>query len=122
MDDHSAGAVRVQLGGGCVLISVVGEFDRRLHEVFVQAVGSGGGDVAVDLSETTFLDSSGLRSLVIGWRDTESRGGRLRIDRASDLARRSIEVCGLAEHLGLGPTPDSDPSVPDLESSPRISA
>src|SRR6478736_10336157 len=56
MDDQSAGVVRVQLDGGCVLISVVGEFDMRLHDSFVQAVERGGGDVVVDLSETTFLD------------------------------------------------------------------
>jgi len=101
MDDQSAGVVRVQLDGGCVLISVVGEFDMRLHDSFVQAVERGGGDVVVDLSETTFLDSSGLRSLLAGQRDAHRRGSRLIVDRASDLARTSIEICGLAEHLAL---------------------
>ena len=122
MNDQSAGAVRVQRGGGCVLISVVGEFDRRLHDSFVQAVEVGGGDVVVDLSETTFLDSSGLRSLVIGQRDTQRRGGRLRIDRASDVARLSLEITGLAECMGLasGSRLDSDASVPNPDVPARI--
>ena len=46
----------------------------RLHDSFVQAVERGGGDVVVDLSETTFLDSSGLRSLLAGQRDAQRRG------------------------------------------------
>ena len=78
MVDQPAGEVRVQQdGGGGVLISVVGEFDVALLDSFVQAVHRSSGNVVVDLSETTFLDSSGLRALVIGRKDAVSRGARL---------------------------------------------
>jgi anti-anti-sigma factor len=102
MYGQPAGEVRVQLdGSGGVLISVVGEFDIALHDPFLQAVERGTGDVVVDLSETTFLDSTGLRALVTGWNTAGARGARLSIDRASDVARVSLEITGLVEPMGL---------------------
>ena len=102
MYGQPAGEVRVQLdGSGGVLISVVGEFDVALHDSFVRAVRRGRGDVVVDLSETTFLDSTGLRALVTGLNDTGERGARLSIAHASEVARVSLEITGLVEPLGL---------------------
>ena len=115
MYEQSAGALRVQLDGGCVLISVVGEFDLLLHASFVEAAELGGGEVVVDLSETTYLDSSGLRALVIGNRDALERGATLRIDRASSAARLSLEITGLVEAMGL--SSGSDGSEDTVEES-----
>ena len=108
MVDQPAGEVRVQQdGGGGVLISVVGEFDVALLDSFVQAVHRSGGNVVVDLSETTFLDSSGLRALVIGRKDAVSRGARLRIDGVSDAASLSLAITGLSEFMGVDSSGDA---------------
>ena len=107
MCNQPAGAVRVQLdGGGAVLISVVGEFDSALHGSFMDAVALGVGDVFVDLAETTFLDSSGLRALVTGRQETIGRGAQLVITRVSRVARVSLEITGLDELIGQRPEPD----------------
>jgi anti-sigma B factor antagonist len=108
MVDQPAGEVRVQQdGGGGVLISVVGEFDVALLDSFVQAVQRGGGNVVVDLSETTFLDSSGLRALVIGRNDALGRGARLRIDGVSDAASLSLAITGLSDFMGVASSGDA---------------
>ena len=108
MVDQPAGEVRVQQdGSGGVLISVVGEFDVALLDSFVQAVQRGDGNVVVDLSGTTFLDSSGLRALVIGRNDALKRGARLRIDGVSDAASLSLAITGLSEFMGVAASGDA---------------
>ncbi len=51
----------------------------RLREIVAQSVASGHPRVVVDLSATTFMDSSGLGALVAGLRTTRQSGGNLRI-------------------------------------------
>jgi anti-sigma B factor antagonist len=58
--------------------------------------------VIVDLADVTFLDSSGLRTLVHGARALEDQGGRLLVENASAAAKRILELTGLLEALTEG--------------------
>ena len=51
----------------------------RLREVVGAAVAQGRPHVVVDLSGTTFMDSSGLGALVAGLKSARQGGGNLRI-------------------------------------------
>lgn len=51
----------------------------------------GGDAVVLDLSEVTFMDSSGLAALV----DASSGGRRVEVRRPSPIVRRVIEMTGL---------------------------
>ena len=51
----------------------------RLREVVAQSVRSGRPHIVVDLSGTTFMDSSGLGALVAGLKSARQGGGNLRI-------------------------------------------
>ena len=51
----------------------------RLREVVAQSVGQGRSHIVVDLSGTTFMDSSGLGALVAGLKSARQGGGNLRI-------------------------------------------
>jgi anti-anti-sigma factor len=57
------------------------------------------GDVKVDCSELTFIDSSGLSVLANAARRLESEGRGLELVALSEACRRTIEVGGLAELL-----------------------
>jgi anti-sigma B factor antagonist len=51
----------------------------RLREVVAQSVQQGRAHIVVDLSGTTFMDSSGLGALVAGLKSARQGGGTLRI-------------------------------------------
>lgn len=59
----------------------------------------GQGDVRVDASSVSFMDSSGLRVLISAHQAAEASGRRLVIDRPSSSVVRLIEVSGLSGHL-----------------------
>lgn len=51
----------------------------RMREVVAQSVAQGRANIVLDLSDTTFMDSSGLGSLVAGLKSARQGGGNLRI-------------------------------------------
>lgn len=55
--------------------------------------------VVVDLTQVTFLDSSGIRSLVHGARAIEDGGGRLFVEGASGAVARVLELTDLLRRL-----------------------
>lgn len=57
-------------------------------------------DVRLDLAELDFIDSSGLRELIVALEESRADGWRLNIDpRVSDAVRRTVEIAGLRAHL-----------------------
>jgi anti-anti-sigma factor len=59
-----------------------------------------GQDVRLDLGELEFIDSSGLRELIIALEESRSDGWRLDIDpQVSKAVQRTIEMAGLRSHL-----------------------
>ena len=55
--------------------------------------------VRIDLSEVTFLDSSGIALLLKGRRDAEERGLRYQVFGARGAALQVLELTGVWAHL-----------------------
>ena len=64
----------------------------------------GTGDVVVDLSSVTFMDSSGIRVIVEAHRAAVAAGRRLVLNRPSPSVTRIIELSGLSGHLTVEST------------------
>lgn len=63
-----------------------------LREVVRETVADGHIRVVVDLSDTTFLDSSGLGALIAGLRSAREAGGDLRIACAGEQVLMVLEL------------------------------
>ena len=55
----------------------------------------------VDLSAVTFIDSSGLRTLIEADRSRQDDGGRIVLRAPSAAVQRLLEISGLAGHFDL---------------------
>ncbi len=62
----------------------------------------GGGEVTIDASELTFIDSTGLHVLINAQRRLTRQGRSLRVIDPPVSVRRAIELLRLTETLGLG--------------------
>ena len=88
------------------IVSVVGELDLatvpELRIALFGAIDSGTGSLLVDLSDCSFIDSSGLEALV-GARERliATDGRRFGICCAEEQVRRLLEVTGLDKAMGL---------------------
>ncbi|MFS0885594.1 STAS domain-containing protein [Aeromicrobium sp. 179-A 4D2 NHS] len=67
----------------------------RLRTVLDETVADGGHRIVVDLSATTFVDSSGLGALVHGLKATRLAGGDLRIAGAPDQVLSVLRLTNL---------------------------
>jgi anti-sigma B factor antagonist len=67
----------------------------RLRSAIDDAVDSGSARLVVDLSGTSFVDSSGLGALVAGLKRTRQAGGDLRIAGATDQVRTVLGLTNL---------------------------
>ena len=57
-------------------------------------------EMVVDFREVTFLDSTGIRELVIAGHALAHRGGRMEIRGSHGVVRRCLEITGALEHFG----------------------
>jgi anti-sigma B factor antagonist len=84
-------------------ITVTGDIDMSsaaaLDEVLDDVLDAGASFVVLDLSAVSFLDSSGLRSIVRASRALAERDGQLTCAGLSGAASRVLEISGLLEHL-----------------------
>jgi anti-sigma B factor antagonist len=81
-------------------LTVAGELDLAsadaLGEAVTEAVKSDEVDaILVDLEGLTFLDSTGIGTLVAGWRQATDSGKRLRVDKAHGMAREVLRITGV---------------------------
>ena len=84
------------------VISLSGDLDAhtapQLDDAVDVALGSGGGDLVLEMESVGFVDSSGLRSMIRARND----GGPDRqvvIRRPSAATLRLLEVTGMTEHF-----------------------
>lgn len=87
-----------------VLLEVCGEVDldhaEELREAVLGTFSERPGEVRVDLSKVTFLNSSGIGALLAGTKEAETRGTRFSVRNPQPQVRKVIDMVGLTELLG----------------------
>jgi len=97
----------VDSGGGRVTFTPRGELDLatapELEDKVLTAVRDASQPVILDLRELTFMDSTGVRTIVAAHQTAESSGCELRVVRPAreSPVSRVIEISGIDEALGL---------------------
>jgi anti-sigma B factor antagonist len=90
--------------GAWSVLSVTGEVDLATSPELQNALDTaleGSTEVVIDLSQVTFLDSTGLGVLVRAHRRAGEQGARLRLVVTESTVRRVIDVTGLAGVFSL---------------------
>jgi anti-anti-sigma factor len=78
--------------------------DGALARTLAHAIALDATTLIIDLSEVEFMGASTL-GIILRARDyLQRRSGSLAVRSASPMARRMIDICGLASLLGLGPS------------------
>ncbi|HET9443027.1 MAG TPA: STAS domain-containing protein [Acidimicrobiales bacterium] len=85
---------------GSVVVRVAGELDSytaaMMRERLADVIdGQGNLSIVVDLEEVSFLDSTGLSTVVRAYQRLRMRGGSLTVARPSPAARKIMEMTGL---------------------------
>lgn len=77
----------------------------KLESDVLAAIGTAGTDTAdLDMSGVTFLDSSGLATLLRLRKELHGRGGTLRIVAPSGIVRRILEITSVLDLFGIATT------------------
>lgn len=100
---------------GETVVRLSGELDlERARPIRDEIVGVLGPDrrVVVDLSDVTFMDSSGLGSLVFALREANAVGATLIVDNPQPWVRKLFEAAGVADLFGLAADPPSVGTAP----------
>lgn len=101
----------VETGDGRVTFIPRGELDLatapELEERVLAALRDGEQDVVLDLRELTFMDSTGVRTIVAAHQVSVESGRSLRVVRPprDSAVSRVIEISGIDEALGLVDAP-----------------
>ena len=93
---------------GLATVSIVGDIDMLCSDVIEREISSvvgtaGVTDVVVDLSEVSFLDSSGIGVLLRGRRLADAQGVGYRITALDGQIRRTLVITGVWAHLSGEP-------------------
>src|SRR3954464_11499711 len=88
-----------QLGGDRHVVAVTGEIDLFTAPEFKQRMSApiddGRSNLIVDLSQTTFIDSSSLGVLIGAHRRLKLRGGELVVVSDSEAITKTFKITGL---------------------------
>jgi anti-anti-sigma factor len=109
MADPGAFSVDVSDDGpGRAIVAVSGELDLSKAPELLDAIAAlgdaGTNAVVIDLSELTFIDSSGISALIKAGRETRARGGSVVVAAPTVNVRRVFEIVRLADVLSLEPS------------------
>jgi anti-sigma B factor antagonist len=93
------------------LIAVGGELDMSaapdLRAALDRAVEDGAVTLVVDLTETTFIDSTGIGVLMAGVQRLRAAGGSLELACSEPNLLRIFEIVGLDRRLTIHPSTDA---------------
>ena len=96
---------RIDAADDGTLLTLVGELDVACEEAFERAVAEAlaesPGDLQVDLSELSFIDSSGLRFLIELWKRSEKEGFAFSVVQGTGVVRRTFQIAGLDRLLPI---------------------
>ncbi len=91
-------SLSVQKANGDVTVRVFGEVDMESSPVLksnlIQLAETGAHRITVDMTETAFIDSTGLHALVTALRELRERGGDLIVRSPSKSAARLLRLTG----------------------------
>jgi anti-sigma B factor antagonist len=106
MDEQVVGpdlVLSTETDGERTVIAIKGELDAytapALEEQINNLVSDRVVNIVLDLSETGFLDSSGLRAILTAHRRLGSENGSLMLRSASEPVTRLLEITGLTDHF-----------------------
>lgn len=91
------------------LVTVTGELDiataPQLRETFTDVVAGSSGHVVVDLDRVSFIDSTGLGSLVAGYKALSAQSRQLALVCNSTRTRRLLEITGMTRLFSFHASP-----------------
>jgi anti-anti-sigma factor len=97
--------IAVSESGGVRLLRLTGELDMAGVDQFERLLSGGEAPEAatsvLDLRGLTFIDSSGVRALIMADQHVRAEGGRLIVVRGPDRVNRVLEMTGVARHIEL---------------------
>lgn len=97
--------VERDLADGQHRVTVRGELDAfTVPDVRAVIAEAAEGDVELDLSGVSFIDSSGLAMIVEAQQRLQSHERRLIVGPRSDIVQRLLELSGVAARLDAEPT------------------
>ena len=73
----------------------------EVQEEIMALITGEGGDVVVDLSETKYISSAGLRVLLSAHKKLKSAGGRFTLRGVSPTVREILDVTGFSGFLEI---------------------
>jgi anti-sigma B factor antagonist len=92
------------------VIAVTGEIDLftapELKAAIADAIEEGRTRLVIDLTDTSFLDSTALGVLIGAIKRLRGRGGRLTIVNVDDNIAKTFEITGLDQIFTIKPTRD----------------
>ena len=109
---HPAEPARAFISATCghISVAVTGEIDiataNSLVEPIRAAVAAGAASIALDLTDVTFMDSTGTAALLKCQRTAAEHGVELSIANASPIVERVLRLSGVAHLLGLSAKPN----------------
>ncbi|MGR6917917.1 STAS domain-containing protein [[Actinomadura] parvosata] len=88
---------------GVTMICIEGDVDATSHlqlEAYIKQVSRRPGDqIVFDLSETTFIDSGGLRILTNTHTTSVRNGGAVHLAAPGPIPARLLQIVGMAQHV-----------------------
>ena len=102
MVDSDGYQVRVIEVEGESVVEVTGEIDLSARAELVTAIGqatTAGQRLVIDMSRTTFIDSTALKALLEAWRSQNEAGRALVLREPSPEVVRTLEMAGLTDTL-----------------------
>ncbi|UII56221.1 anti-sigma factor antagonist [Cytobacillus spongiae] len=89
----------------CVKVSVRGEIDAytapQLRETLFPLAQKGDVHIIVDLSDVTYMDSTGLGVFVGAFKQVRASNGSFRMIGLSERLKRLFEITGLADIMDI---------------------
>ena len=108
-------------GSSGVIIKLGGELDSATCGELVSAyehiaAGSGTRAVVLDFAELSFIDSAGMRAIIMVERSAAQRGVALTVVPAAGSVTEMLRITGLADRIALAPrATDAPPATPFIE-------
>lgn len=106
--------------GSGITIKPAGELDSAtcavLVERFDELVTAGpGGEILLDLTEVSFIDSAGMRAIIVIERSAQERDIPLVLRPAPGPVTDLLHSTGVGERIALTPQADDEPAAPFVE-------